>query len=81
MDYCNLISHFLEVASEELGSRGCNDFDLGQFLSPEDQVKFVTRAHEINGDPEEIEHSIKQLPNCPDFMVAGTLASMLRKKK
>ncbi len=81
MDYCNLISHFLSVAAEELGSRGCNDFSLEPFLSPEDQIKFVSISQELNGTPEDIPEKIKQLPNCPDFVVASTLAHMLRKKK
>lgn len=56
-----LASHLLKMAADEFGNHGCNDFDLGEHLAP-DQIKaFVVAFEKWNRrieDPDEVEKMI-----------------------
>lgn len=76
-NFVRLAGHLLKKAAQEFGNHGCNDFSLDPYLTYAEQIHFVVRAHELNGDPEEIPHSIERLPFVPDFVVMGTMGMIL----
>ncbi len=81
MSAMDLLAECLWMAANEFAEHGCNDFDVSPWLTLEEQIKFVTVAHELNGDPEETAGSIANLPYIPDFVVMGTLASMIKNRR
>ena len=48
-----LMAVMLTFAANEFGNHGCNDFDLGKYMTPEQGKVFMQAYHEWNGDPEE----------------------------
>ncbi len=74
----NLAAHLLDIASTECAHHGCNDFDLSNFLTYEQQVAFVKAYGEVNGDPEETPHRLKLLPSFPDNCAMFLCAELLR---
>jgi hypothetical protein len=48
-----LIAVLLNMASDEFGNHGCNDFDLSAIVTPEQGKALMRAYHEWNGDPEE----------------------------
>lgn len=76
-NFVRLAGHLLKKAAQEFSNHGCNDFSLDPYLTYAEQVQFVVKAHELNGDPEEIPRSIENLPNMPDFVVMATIGVIL----
>jgi len=67
----------LKMYADELGTHGCNDFDLAYMLpNAEERKHFVKEYHDWNGDPEEFDPDNL---NLPDFAVVGFLAHRLDK--
>jgi hypothetical protein len=50
-----LAAKLLEMAGDQFGNHGCNDFDvIEEFgIAPEDAIDLDRKVHELNGDPEE----------------------------
>ena len=66
---------FLRDFADDLGNRGCNDFDLKAMIPDEiERRDFVRECREWNGDPEEFDPNFLELP---DFAVVGFLAHKL----
>ncbi len=65
----------LELLSDILGNRCCNDFDFPESWSKEEVIKFVKDYHDWNGDPEEFSEEYLHLP---DFGVVSLLAERLK---
>jgi hypothetical protein len=69
---------FLEEFLDCLGDRGCNDFDLKQMISNQNErFKFVKEYYEFNGDPENFDENNL---NLQDFMVFSLLINKLKKE-
>lgn len=75
-----LAAKLLELFSDELVNRGCNDMtnDLTKTMTQEEWRKFDREYHQWNGDPEEHTPTSKG-DNLPDFAVASFLAHKLLK--
>jgi hypothetical protein len=69
----HLISDLLEMAAEEFSRHGCNDFDLSEWLDPDEQQSFVRGFHEWNGDPEEFN---PERPEMGDSCVMSYLSGL-----
>lgn len=76
-NFVRLAGHLLKMSASEFANHGCNDFSLDPYLTYAEQVQFVVRAHELNGDPENAAESVEKLPNMPDFVVMGTIGMIL----
>lgn len=73
-----LVPVLLEMAGDEFGNHGCNDFDFSEHGLSEGEMKaFVAFMHEKNRDPEETEDAIKRLPNGSDFCVMFACATWM----
>ncbi len=75
--FVKLVTFLLREAGVEYGNHGCNDFDLSKHLTRQQQLEFVTLAHKYNGDPEETERAIENLPYFADFAAMFACASIL----
>lgn len=75
----NLISHFLELASDEFSNMGCNDVpeSVWDGWTKEERQQFVKEYHEYNGDPEEYDPEFLVLP---DFAIMSFLAKKIISK-
>jgi len=74
-----LISHLLEIASDEFGNHGCNDFKLSDFFSEEECVKFDKEYHEWNGDPDEHDSQYARSGWFQDYAVMSYYSHKLKK--
>jgi len=70
-----LASKMLELLSDILGKRGCNDFEFPESWSEDEVKSFVKDFHEWNGDPEEFSEDRLYIQ---DYSVAGLLSEKLK---
>ena len=69
------IVKFLHRYADNLGDRGCNDFDMEAMIPDvKERRLFIKDYHDWNGDPEEFDPEYLELP---DFAVVGFLAHRL----
>lgn len=55
-EHAKLVAKLLEMASDEFGSHGCNDFNLAEVMpSVEDRQALVRAMYEANGTPDEFD--------------------------
>lgn len=73
----NLISEFLEIASDKFSNHCCNDVDESLFVdwTSDERKQFVKEYHEWNGDPEEFDDKFLVLP---DYAIMSFLADKLK---
>ena len=73
--WLRLAADMLEMASEEFGTHGCNDWSFPDSWTPADKEDFVKAMHENNRSPEEFDP--KHL-DVPDWWVMTFLANVIR---
>ena len=73
----DLLCHFLELASNGFGNKGCNDVEeeVWNNWSLEERKEFVKEFHNWNGDPEEYNEEYLHIP---DFAIISFLKNKLQ---
>jgi hypothetical protein len=69
-------AQLLEMASEEFGNHGCNDWDFPKGWTKEEKIAFCKEYHEWNGDPEDFDPNFLHLP---DYAVMSFMADKLKR--
>lgn len=79
-----LLIELLEMASNEFGNHGCNDFELAKFVPDlEERRQLIKAFHDYNGDPEEFVEDEKyreQYTWFHDFALMGFLADKIKQQ-
>lgn len=76
-----LAAEMLELAYDQFGNHGCNDYDMSLVIPSQQERDDLYRAYcEWNGEPEEYYQSYPPDYRMMDFMLMGYLADRLREE-
>lgn len=77
-----LAADMLDEYADRLGNDGCNDWAWPEWVSADVRESFVRESERRNGTPEDADESVvmyaRGAHGPPNFVVARTLAGMLR---
>lgn len=75
-----ILDELIERASDEMSNHGCNDFDLGEYLTKREINDLVKDYHKWNGDPEEYDAKLDNRYALPDWALLKFLYQRLKQK-